>query len=81
VVGKDAHAGEVQLLRQAPDDPRRDIPEAATGSIIGEYNAEKDGPLAAPVLTDFVTNPHDVLPDGLLDASDGRIDFGLLRDG
>ncbi len=60
---------------------RRNVPEAAPGSIIGEYNAEEDGPLAAPVLTDFVANPHDVRPDGLLDASDRRIDFGLLRNG
>jgi hypothetical protein len=51
------------------------------GSIVGEYNAEKDGPPTAPVLTDFVANSHHVRPDGLLDASDGRLDFGLLRNG
>jgi hypothetical protein len=79
VVGKHAHAGEIQLLSQSPNDPRRNVPEAVPGSIIGEYNAEEDGPLAAPVLTDFIANPHHVRPDGPLDASDGRLDFGLLR--
>jgi hypothetical protein len=81
VVRKHAHAGEIQLLSQSPNDPRRNVPEGVPGSVICEYNAEEDGPLAAPVLTDFVTNPHHVRPDGLLDSIDGRLDFGLLRYG
>jgi hypothetical protein len=81
VVWKHAHAGEVQLLSQSPNDPCRNVPEAVSGGIIGEYNAEKNGPLTAPVLTDFVTNAHNVRPDGLQDASNGRFDFGLLRHG
>jgi hypothetical protein len=48
------------------------------GRIIGEHNTEKDGPLAAPVLTDLVANPHHVRTDGLLDPSDGSLQLGRL---
>jgi hypothetical protein len=79
--GKHAHSGEIQSFSQSPNDPCPNVAEAAPGSIISEYNAEEDGPQAAPVLTDLVANPHHVGPDGLLDTSDGRLYFVLLRNG
>ena len=81
MIGKHTHTREIQLLRQSPNDPWRNVPEAVPSSIIGEYNAEEDGPLAAPVLTDFVANPYQVRSDGLLNARDGSLDFNLLRYG
>lgn len=79
MVGEYAQAGEIQLLRQSPNDASPNVPEAVPAGVIGEYDAEEDGPLAAPGFTEFVANPHHVRPDGVLDASNGRLDFGLLR--
>jgi hypothetical protein len=42
MVGKHPYAGEIQLSIQLPNDLRRDVPEAAPGRIIGEYDAEEN---------------------------------------
>jgi hypothetical protein len=79
MVGKHPYAGEIQLSIQLPNDLRRDVPEAAPGRIIGEYDAEENSPLTAPILADFVANPPNFRPEGPLDSSNGCVDLGLLR--
>jgi len=48
--------------------------------MVSKNNAEKDRPLAAPVLADLVADTHHIRPDRCLNVLNRRLDFRVLCD-
>jgi hypothetical protein len=80
VVRKNAHCGKIQLPGQSPNDFRSNFAQAVLGGVIREDDAEKDCPLTAPILADFVPDVDHFRRESSYNFVDRRLNLGLLRD-